>query len=567
MNKKWVIREEIPAAARNHLARWDAEPLIQQLFWNRGLENEEQALAFVRRENSFDDDPFQLTSMDAAIERILAGLDADESIVVYGDYDVDGVTATRLMVEVLEAFGANVSSYVPRRDSEGYGLHSSVLENMKKEGVSLVLTVDCGVRAVEQAAYARSLGMDLIISDHHYVGEVLPDAVAVINPKRPDSHYPEHMLSGVGIANKISDALLRRRSPVQAEILPRSFLDLVALGTVADLAPLCGENRTLVYSGLEQLNSVPRPGIMALMQAAGSKGPVTARTIGFQLGPRLNAAGRMGSVLDALQLLATRNTEEATQLAQGLEELNRERQNLTKKISERALEMAHAQVGDEDPKIFFAAHAEFHSGIVGLAASRLCEEFHRPALVAQRKDGMITGSARSVEHFHISEALLQCADLLDRHGGHAVAAGFTLPEENWKQLKGRLREIAIGQLSGKDLRPTLSIDAVVESSQLTQRLAEQLEYFEPSGNGNPTPVFVWRGAPVLGKRVVGKNGDHLKLKTRTENGLEIDVIGFWLGDRLPTLSATADLAFSFENNEWRGRKRQQLNLKDVSAST
>ena len=556
----------MPVAAREQLARWRDEPVLQQLFWNRGLHSEGQALAFVRREFTYESDPFQLAGMDAAVERVLEALDTGEYIAVYGDYDVDGVTATLLMCELLEAFGAEVRPYIPRRLEEGYGLHNTALEQLAEEGVSLVITVDCGVRALEQAERARTLGVDLIISDHHHVGDVLPPAVAVINPKRVDCHYPEQMLSAVGIAYKIASALLARRSPSQTACSAQSFLDLVALGTVADLAPLCGENRQLVHAGLQRLNSTPRQGVRALLRSAGSSGRVSARTIGFQLGPRLNSAGRLGNAMDAFQLLATQHSEEASRRARELEKCNRKRQNLTREISVRALEIALEQAGESGPPILFAEHADFHSGLVGLAASRLCEQYYRPALVAQRKDGKITGSARSVAGFHIAGALQQCGDLLDRHGGHAAAAGFTMEQTNWERFVGRLGEIATEQLSEKDLRPELLIDTSVHPSELTERLVEQLDYFEPSGHGNPAPLFLWRGAQVSDKRVVGKEGAHLKLKVRAGDGVQLDVIGFWLGDRLGELPMKVDLVFAFEKNEWKGRYRQQINLKDVRAA-
>ncbi len=566
MNNKWVVKDKMPVLAREQLSRWRDEPLLQQLFWNRELRSEQQAMAFVRREFAHERDPFQLAGMDAAVERILSALDARERIAVYGDYDVDGVTATLLLLELLEAFGADVCPYVPRRREEGYGLHNTALEDLHAKGVRLVITVDCGVSDLEQAEHARTLGLDLIISDHHHVGEVLPSAVAVINPKRADCSYPEQILCAVGIAYKIAAALLERRTPAQGGILADKFLDLVALGTVADLAPLHGENRAMVYAGLNQLNAKPRPGVTALLRAAGYKGLVSARTIGFELGPRLNAAGRLGSAMDALRLLATQDREEATHLAVELNERNRVRQRLTREISDRALEIALEQAGGDDPLILLAEHADFHVGVVGLAASRLCEQRQLPVVVAQSRDGLITGSARSVPDFHVAEALMQCEDLLLKHGGHAAAAGFTLAQRNWARFVRRLRQIAEDQLSEKDLRRTLVIDASVRSSDLTARLAEQLEYFEPYGHGNPPPLFIWRDAQVLEKRAVGTNDAHLKLKVRADSGVQLDAIGFWLGHRLPQWPVKVDLAFAFEKDEWQGRERKQLNLKDVRAA-
>lgn len=566
INAKWVLRDKIPAVGREQLSRWRDEPLLQQLFWNRELRSEQQAMAFVRREFAHQHDPFKLAGMDAAVERIVAALDAREVIGVYGDYDVDGVTATLLLVELLQGFGADVYPYLPLRCEEGYGLHKNALDDLHAKGVRLLITVDCGVTAVEQAEYARTLGLDLIISDHHHVGEVLPTAVAVINPKRPDCSYPEEILCAVGIAYKIAAALLERRASAQVGMLAAKFVDLVALGTVADLVPLHGENRAMVYAGLNQLNAKPRPGVTALLQVAGCNGLVSARTIGFQLGPRLNAAGRLGSAMDALRLLATQDVEEANHLAVELDERNLERRRLTREISERALEIALEQAGEDKPLILLAEHEDFHVGVVGLAASRICEQWQVPVLVAQSRDGFITGSARSVADFHIAEALGQCEDMLLKHGGHAAAAGFSLAQENWVRFVGRMQKIAEDQLSEKDLRQTIMVDASVCSSDLTDRLAEQLKYFEPYGQGNPPPLFIWRGAEISEMRTVGKNDSHLKLKVLTDSGAKLDTIGFWLGHRLSELPTKVDLAFSFEKDEWKGRERKQLNLKDVRAA-
>src|SRR5512138_64409 len=482
-NKRWVVAPPITLQADEALVKFPA--ILKQILFNRGLATDAEARAFLKAEPNADTDPFQLTGMAATVDRICHALEQNEPIAIYGDYDVDGVTATALLVQALGALGGNVRGYIPNRFDEGYGLNKEALDSLKADGVKLVITVDCGIRSPDEAAHARTIGLDLIISDHHHPdGENLPPALAVINPKQHGDVYPDKDLAGVGIAYKIVEALLQERAKTKGEssIFPlSSLLDLVALGTVADLAPLVGENRVLVRRGLRQIRETKRQGLFSLAGVADVKiDKVTAGNIGFMLGPRLNASGRLESALASFELLTTTDFMRAGQLAMQLDTQNRQRQALTRSMQEQAEAIAMS----EYPEAFllFAAHEDFNPGVVGLAASRLTEVYYRPAIVAAQNAEETRGSCRSIPEFHITDALDLCKDLLVRHGGHAAAAGFTVRNENLPEFVTRLKQIAKDQLSGKDLRHSLSADMEVTLPELTFELLEHFDNFlEPTG--------------------------------------------------------------------------------------
>ena len=556
--KRWniptPISKEADAALRMH------HPLMRQILYNRGFNTFEKAEAFLRAAPGFDTDPFQMTGMDRAVERILRAVEAGERIAIYGDYDVDGVTATALLMEALKALGGVVEGYIPNRFEEGYGLNPEALDALQAKGVGLVITVDCGIRSPEEAAHARRIRLDLIISDHHHPAEgELPPALAVINPKQKGDLYPDKDLAGVGIACKLAEALFSRR---EARIPLDSLLDLVALGTVADLAPLTGENRTLVRRGLRQMQSTQRQGLFSLAAVAEIKlAKINAVHIGFTLGPRLNASGRLESAKASLDLLTTTDFMEAGRLAQQLNNQNRDRQKLTHEIQDQA--EAQAIAGGAPGFLLFAADKSFNAGVVGLAASRLCEKYYRPAIVAHRDESETRGSCRSIPEFHITDALDQCKDLMVRHGGHAAAAGFTVRNENLEALVARLKEIAEHSLREKDLRPTLTAEAETPLSDMRPQLLGELEKLEPTGYGNPGPAFVSRGVKVRAARTVGAEGRHIKLTLEDEARFTHDAIGFRLGELLPQPGEVVDILYSFETNEFNGRTNYQLNLKDL----
>jgi len=558
--KRWLVSATVTPQANEALAAFS--PIMRQVLFNRGYATDATARAYLRAEANFDPSPFQMTGIPATVERVRYALDHNEPIAIYGDYDVDGVTATALFVQALRALGGNVRGYIPNRFDEGYGLNNEALSALQADGVKLVISVDCGIRSPDETAHARAIGLDLIISDHHQPADGdLPPAFAVINPKQVGDLYPDKDLAGVGVAHKIVQALLDSIGTAAEGFQADDLLDLVALGTVADLAPLVGENRILVRKGLQKLRETKRQGLFSL--AAVSDLPlsrITATSIGFTLGPRLNAAGRLESALAAFELLTTTDVKTAGDLAQQLNVQNRQRQEITRKIQAEA----EAIVMADDPAadLFFAVHPDFNAGVVGLAAARLVETYYRPAVVGQISAETTRCSCRSIPEFNITEALDQCKDLLIRHGGHAAAAGFSVRNENLEALKERLKSLAMEQLRGRDLRQTLTADTEVPLSELKPELLKHLEYLQPTGYGNPEAVFVSRDVRVTNSRTVGAESKHLKLMV-TDGRLTFDAIGFRLGHLQPDLPLRVDVLYTFESNEFNGRTSLQLNLKDV----
>ncbi len=558
--KRWLVSPPLTPPAESNLAAFP--PIMRQLLFNRGYATDEEARAYLNPGAASEGDPSQMLGVPVAVERIAQAIQRGESIAVYGDYDVDGVTATALLVQALTALGGKVRPYIPNRFEEGYGLNRDALLALKEEGVMLVISVDCGIRSPDEAAYAGSIGLDLIISDHHQPAEgPLPQALAVVNPKQEGDPYPDKDLAGVGVAYKIAEALIRGLGSASTPVQPDDLLDLVALGTVADLAPLVGENRFLVRRGLQRLRATKRQGLFSLAAVADlTLARTTAVNIGFVLGPRLNAAGRLESALAAYELLSTTDVKRAGDLAQQLNVQNRQRQELTRKIQEQAEAIALAD--DPESPLLFAADGEFNPGVVGLAAARLVETYYRPAVVGQIGEETTRCSCRSIPEFHITAALDQCKDLLVRHGGHAAAAGFTVRNEDLEALKARLKSLALEQLHGRDLRQTLNADAEARLADLKPELLKYLEALQPTGYGNPEAVFVTRNLRVTGSRTVGADARHLKLAL-SDGSLTIDAIGFRLGHLQPGLSASVDVIYAFELNEYNGRTSLQLNLKDL----
>lgn len=571
LEKRWIIPPRITPEADSELSAFP--PLIRQALFNRGYGTDAEARAFLNAQPNFNTNPFQMTGMDETVDRIRFAVKNHESIAIYGDYDVDGVTATALLVDTLNALDADVRGYIPNRFEEGYGLNNNALDDLKASGVKLVITVDCGIRSPDEAQHAKDIGLDLIISDHHHPdGAHLPPALAVINPKQHGDIYPDKDLAGVGIAYKIAEALLNEKGHEASSknnstlAILNSLLDLVALGTVADLAPLIGENRSLVRRGLRQMRQTARQGLFSLAGVSQLQiAKINASHIGYMLGPRLNAAGRLESALDAYELLVTTDFMRAGQLAQQLDQQNRERQRVMREMQEKAEEMLSAS--DRDAHLIFAAHEGFNPGVVGLTASRLTEKYYRPSVVAAVGAEETRGSCRSIPEFHITDALDQCADLLIRHGGHAAAAGFTVKNENLPALKERLKAIAEEKLAHEELKPTLTADAEISLAEMRPELYERyLRYLEPTGYGNPEATFAARNVKVKNAHAVGAEGKHLKLALEDEKGYTHDAIGFRLGEWAQAMPARVDILFTYEPNEYNGRVSYQLRLKDLKKS-
>lgn len=562
--KRWRIHPTIPDDISRSMS--DFHPLMRQLLYNRGIEDPELAEAFLSGMVRFSTDPFLLKSMDLAVARISEAVTKGQNIAVYGDYDADGVTSTALLVEFFKSLGVETRAYIPNRFDEGYGLNDEAVRQLANEGVDLMITVDCGVRSVNEVALANDLGMSVIVTDHHHPGEVLPPSLALINPKQEGDVYPEKELAGVGLAYKLVQAYLGKHP--QEGVEAEHWLDLVAIGTVVDLAPLKGENRMLVRAGLEKLRRKPRQGIFSLAQAAGiNLDKCDASTLGFGLGPRLNAAGRLESALSALRLLTTDDLYEAGELAQQLDSFNRDRQDMTNEIREKAAAMVLE--ADPDAVLFFAADPSFSEGVVGLAASRLTELYYRPAIVGHRGEAFTVASCRSIPEFHITRALDACADVLVRHGGHAAAAGFTVRNENLDTLVTCLRRIAAEKLGDVELLPVLDIDREIKLEHLNGRhisdILDNLHKLEPTGRENPEPVFASFGVDVRAARGVGREADHLKL-TLGAGKNSFDAIAFRQGYWMEDMPDRVDIAYRFEINEFNGRSSLQLNIKDIRAA-
>jgi single-stranded-DNA-specific exonuclease len=555
MRAKWILPDALADDLVGELGEYG--PIERQILAMRGLRSRVEVEDFMARHPASEHDPFQLNDMDKAVERILRARNSGDQIVIYGDYDVDGVTSVALMSGTLRDLGCGVASYIPDRFKDGYGLNLEAVRAIAEKGCSLLVTVDCGIRDAAQIEAANQLGMDVIVTDHHEPGVLRPNAVAVLNAKQIGDMYPFKSLAGVGIAYKLAQALEQEVGDFGAS----GQKELVALGTVADISPLRGENRRLVSSGLEELNNTERPGLKALLRVAKLElSEINAQTISFMLGPRLNAAGRMGSAETALRLLMATDEAEARHLADELESSNRRRQDLTRKTVERAIEIALD--ARSEAMLLFAADETFSHGVVGLAAARMKDVFYRPAFVAHRGKETTRGSARSVPGFHVTEALDQCEDILIRHGGHARAGGFTLRNEHVEEFSERLRAIAEEVLDPAALAPEIGIDAVVSLAQLGEPYLEFVDRLEPCGEGNPAPVLLARDVAVLHKRAVGAQGRHLKL-TLMQEGRAIDAIAFRRGEQAGEIGGRVDVVFHCERNDYMGVRSLQMNVLDI----
>jgi single-stranded-DNA-specific exonuclease len=579
---KWVLAEHDAGAVARLSAQAGFHPILARLMVARGIADPAAALSFLSSDLSTLSDPRVFYGMDRAVDRIWSAVSSHEAIVVYGDYDVDGVTGAALLYLALRGMGARVTSYIPDRMTEGYGLNVAALEGIKAAGGSLVITVDCGISAVRQVAAARALGLDLIITDHHESaavqwqgtppdGSVLPDAFVVIHPGlvRPDTADDVRTrisgLTGVGVAFKLAQALAGL--PADDERM-KQYLDLVTLGTVADVGKITGENRVLVRHGLDVLSAEPprlRPGLAALKAVANLSGKrVTVGTVGFTLAPRINASGRLEKADTAFRLMTTNSAEEARELADILDTVNRERQAVEEDIWEAAREQC-LRADLESTGAFILSSEEWHPGVIGIVASRIVEEFYRPATLIAVKDGIGKGSARSIPGFDLYQGLTSCADLLLGFGGHKYAAGLTVAADQIPRLRERLSAVVLEQFGQRGFVRTLSIDAPVTFEDITFDLLREIERMAPFGQGNPEPRFGAKGLEVLTLRPL-KDNKHLKLRLRQRNSQQFDAIAFnqgeSLGSRLRT-GAQIAAVFTPRINTWNGMTCIDLDVKDV----
>ncbi len=535
-------------------------PVLSRILFHRGITHPSQVDDFLEADSRLSGDPFLLPSMDRAVARLYRAMLSGEKIAVFGDFDTDGVTSTALMVQGLALLGVDAIPYIPHRMTEGYGLKLGALESLRKQGVSLVVSVDCGVTALEAVKRSKRFGLDIIVTDHHVPLADIPDAVAVVDPKLPSSAYPFSDLSGAGVALKVMQALfssLGRKDGLD------QVLDLVALGTVADVVPVLGENRFLVKEGLARLNGSARVGVRELAVTCGYEDKtIDTGSISWALAPRLNAAGRLEHAMSSYRLLMTQSSEEARELAQWLHKKNSERQDLTAKAMQTARGKLEAGVpavviGDDD----------FPIGICGLVAGRLCEETYRPAVVARTGEKLSSGSCRSIPEFNIINAMTRFqAEVggLVNFGGHAQAAGFTLPTGDLPKLRDFLCKLAEEELAGADLRPRVDVDAEVKLFDLGGDVFPTIQKLEPFGEGNPSPTFLSRRVQVVEHRTMGK-GDHLTLKLK-QGGVVWNAVGFGLGNQDAALPQTVDIVYNVEVDHWNGSARLRLNIVDFDRS-
>lgn len=535
-------------------------PLAAQVLCARGLNTPDAARAFLNDAEEPLHDPFLLKDMDLAVARIGLALDRQETIAVFGDYDVDGITATCLLTDYLRREGARVISYIPDRMGEGYGLGIPALDLLHSQGVTLIVTVDCGITAVVETEYAAELGMDVVITDHHECKDTLPRAAAVVNPHQADCQYPFSGLAGVGVAFKLVLAL---GGPARHSVLLEEYADLAAIGTIADVMPLTGENRIIVRRGLQAVEHTSRPGLRALIREAGADGKaVTATTIGYTLAPRINAAGRMGCASMAGELLLTHDPRRADELAKELCALNRERQSIESVIFEECVSRLDREGGRYHAIV--QASEGWHQGVVGIVASRLAEKYSCPAFMICLQDGKGKGSCRSFGGFNLFSALEECSDLLEEFGGHELAAGFTISDENIDAFRDRMLRAVMERTGGEEMVSTLQVDAkITDPSLLSQDNVESLSLLEPFGAGNSKPVFMLSGATVLSVFQVG-GGRHVKLRLRLQNDV-FDAIFFSVSAQLLQLSPgdRTDVAFTPQINEFRGSRSVQLHVIDL----
>jgi single-stranded-DNA-specific exonuclease len=530
-------------------------PLLAQLLANRGLTDPQASRAFLGCDASLLRDPLRLPDMAAAAGRLYRALLAGEKVCVYGDFDADGITATAVLVEGLTALGGTAVPYIPHRQ-EGHGLSAAALRRLREDGVSLVVTVDCGITDVAEVKLARGLGMDVVVTDHHSPLDEVPETTAVVDAKLPASTYGFTGLAGCGVAYQLLHALVNM---VGREDLLDRVADLVAIGTVADLSPALDENRYLVTRGLERINTAPRPGLRELISVTGCEpGNITADRIGWILAPCLNAAGRLADGLTGFNLLITQDEKEARELAAWLARKNEERQRLTT----AALALARDSVIAAGlPPLLMTASHEYPMGVAGLVAGRLAEEFYRPAIVVHTAGSVSHGSCRSIPEFDIIAALNRFDALMTRYGGHAAAAGFTLPTSKMPALQEGLVAFATEQLAGVTLLPRLDIDARVTLPELTGDAWEQTRRLAPFGIGNPVPVFLSETVEVLERRTMGAGGDHLRFRLR-QSGSVWTGVAFRLGNHADSSAPLLDIVYNLEEDNWNGRRRLRLNILD-----
>lgn len=538
------------------------DAVVAQLLAQRNITSFESAKAFFRPHIGQLHDPFLMQDMETAVSRLQQAIDQKETVMVYGDYDVDGTTSVSLLTHFLRSQGLNVTPYIPDRYAEGYGLSKKGIDTAKAANISFMIALDCGVKAIEQVAYANSLGIDLIICDHHTPGDVLPNALAILDPKRSDCAYPFKELSGCGVGFKLMQALLQQQGKNVSDII--AYLDFVAVAIAADIVPMVGENRTLAFLGLQQLNAHPRPGLKALMRDKPTEQIIS--DVVFGMAPRINAAGRMKHGLHAVELLLSATDEEAQTLAQEVEMYNTSRREVELEITKEALaQITENQEENNAASVVYAPH--WHKGVIGIVASRLIESHYRPTLVfTKSEEGILAASARSVRGFDVYKAIDACSRHIIQFGGHKYAAGVTLKEENYQGFKTAFEALVAQTLTATQKKQTLDVDVGLPFAAITPKLLRILKQMEPFGPENRSPVFYTDGVVDSGfAKLVGQDKSHIKARFVQGASSPIDAIGFGLGKKMNLLKKGTPLriAYALEENVWQGNVSVQLRLKDI----
>ncbi len=563
---RWISRENVDSDKANALAQSLGVSLpIAQLLIQRGIEDFDAAKDFFRPHWNQLHDPFLMRDMDRAIDRILEALEEESPIMVYGDYDVDGTTSVALVASFLKTLSPNISTYIPDRYAEGYGVSYLGIDRAAENNIPLIIALDCGVKAVDQVRYAKEKGVDFIICDHHRPGDELPDAVAVLDPKRQDCDYPYEDLCGCGIGFKLIQAIAIKLELNPSELF--TYLDLVATAIGADIVPITGENRTLAFLGIERINTHPRPGFKALIKNL-KKDVLNITDLVFIIAPRINAAGRMDHGNRAVELLMEPDEQKAMLLAEAVEQHNFDRRSVEQKITEEALDLLIADDEQErESTVVYREH--WHKGVIGIVASRLIETYYRPTLVFTKSGEVLAASARSVSGFDIYQAIESCEAHLIQFGGHKYAAGVTLKPEKFELFKQSFEETVAKTLDPSLKERSITLDAELGLHEIQPKFFRILKQFAPFGPGNMSPNFVARGVQDTGyAKTVGQDGTHLKGRFCFNDAHAIDFIGFNLGDKLPLVQSLkkVDIVFSIDENEWNGKITLQLKVKDIKVS-
>jgi single-stranded-DNA-specific exonuclease len=580
MNKRWVLKEQGEEAKIQHLSQvLNIDHNLANLLVQRDISTYEEARSFFRPSLQELHDPFLMKDMRKAVDRIQVALDKKEKILVYGDYDVDGTTAVSLVYTFLRSIYDEVDFYIPDRYDEGYGISYKSIDYAAENGFSLVIVLDCGIKAVEKIKYAKSKQIDYIIADHHRPGESFPEAVAVLDPKRPDCEYPYEDLSGCGVGFKLIQAFAAVKGMPFEELT--TYLDLVVVSIASDIVKITGENRILAYYGLKLINTQPRPGIEAILKFSGisrkADSPIddsehiftkelTISDMVFLIGPRINAAGRIESANNSVELLVAKTLGEAEELAETINNFNTERKDLDAQTTFEATEMIKNNLGLTQAKSTIVYNPDWHKGVIGIVASRLIESYYKPTIVLTKSNGLITGSARSVKDFDIYDAVDACSDLLEHFGGHKYAAGLSLKPENLDRFRDRFEEFVSENITRTMQTPEIEVDARICLNDITKKFFKILKQFAPFGPGNMSPVFISENLIDTGNgRVVGKN--HLKLEVvhKEIRGYPIPAIAFQQANHLDSIvhNNSFHICYSIEENEWNGVVSLQLNVKDI----